>query len=256
VGAVNSGWIQILYVESARDVAIVYHPYGDSMNREDAHWILNRLHLRPALVRDDLHWMEATPGDSKSVAKFLDELHSDKVQADKHNPVLPPVKNRNKLVPSLMSALIGTVFLFGLFALALPLNIPTGMSAAAESALRIAVDTRGKVDVANIPEGVTLPEGADPAKIFGGEHFPMTVRVLVDGETVLDEIFKPSGISGNGRLSALKFLKVTSGMHQVEVMIKDDSDEFRSVFAGEIVFEKGKALILAYDERTDEFVLR
>jgi len=28
------------------------------------------------------------------------------------------------------------------------------------------------------------------------------------------------------------------------------------VFAGEIVFEKGKALILAYDERTDEFVLR
>jgi hypothetical protein len=226
------------------------------LNREDAHWILNRLHLRPALVTEGLHWLEATPGDSKTVEKFLDRLHSDEMQKNKQAPVLPPVKKRNKLVPSLVSALIGTALLFGLFALALPLDIPAGMSAAGESALRIAVDARGKVEVADIPEGVTLPEGADPARIFGGEHFPMNVRVFVDGETLLDEIFEPSGISGNGRISALEFLEIESGTRQVEVWLKDDSDEYRLVFSGAIEFEKGRVFILAYDEQNDVFVLR
>ncbi len=255
VSAVNIEWIKsLLNGEGARNVVIVSHPYDDSMNREDAHWILNRLHLRPALVTDGLHWLDVTPGDAKSVAKFLNDLHGGKVE--RRAPVLPPVKERNKLVPSLVSALIGTVLLFGLFALALPLDVKTGMSAANESALRIALDAKGKVELADIPEGVTLPEGADVEKIFGGTHFPMSVRVIVDGVTILDETYKPSGISGNGRISALEFLEVESGTHQVEVLIKDDSDEFRSVFAGDVNFEKGKVLILAYDDRTDTFVLR
>ena len=254
VGAVNIEWIKSLHTEGARDVVIVSHPYDDNMNREDTHWILNRLHLRPALVTEGLHWLDATPGDAKSVAKFLNDLHSGKVE--RTAPALPPVKERSKLVPSLISSLIGTVFLFGLFALALPADVKIGMSAADGAALRIAVDTRGKVDVADIPEGVTLPEGADPAKIFGGEHFPMSVRVIVDGVTVLDETFKPSGISGNGRISALEFLEIESGTHQVEVLMKDDSDEFRAAFSGEVEFAQGSILILAYDEANDVFILR
>jgi ferredoxin len=257
VSAVNIEWIKsLLNGDGARAVVILSHPYDDSLNREDAHWILNRLHLRPALVTERLHWLEVTPGDARTVAKFLDDLHDDHAQAKRTAPVLPPVKGRDKLVPSLVSALIGTALLFGLFALALPLDVKAGMSAAENSALRVAVDARGKVELANIPEGVTLPEGADPAKIFGGGHFPMSVRVIVDGETILDETFKPSGISGNGRISALEFLVIEPGAHQVEVLIRDDSDEFRSAYAGEVVFEQGRVLILAYDEGTDVFVLR
>jgi hypothetical protein len=166
------------------------------------------------------------------------------------------VKGRNKLVPSLVSALIGTVLLFGLFALALPLDVKAGMSAADNSALRIAVDTKGKVELAKIPEGVILPEGADAEKIFGGGHYPMSVRVVVDGTTILDEVYKPSGISGNGRISALEFLEVEPGTRRVEVWVRDDSEEYRPVFSDEVVFEKGKVLILAYDEARDVFVLR
>jgi len=256
VGAVNIEWIKLLHNEGASDVAIVSHPYDDSMNREDAHWILNRLHLRPALVTEGLHWFEATPGDSGAVKKFLYDLLGDHRQSNERAPYLPPVKGRNKLVPSLVSAFIGTVLLFGLFALALPADVNAGMSAANGSVLRIAVDAKGKVELAKIPEGVTLPEGADPAKIFGGEHFPMHIQVIVDGVTVFDDTFKPSGISGNGRISALEFLKIEPGPRQVEVKIKDDSDEFRSVFSGELVFERSKVLVLAYDEARDVFVLR
>jgi ferredoxin len=257
VGAVNIEWIKsLLNGEGARDVVIVSHPYDDSLNREDAHWILNRLHLRPALVTEGLHWLEVTPGDARTVAKFLDQLHNNGAQIKKTAPILPPVKGRDKLVPSLVSALIGTLVLFGLFALALPLDVTAGMSAAEKSALRVAVDAKGKVQLANIPEGVTLPEGADPAKIFGGGHYPMSVRVLVDGVTILDETYKPSGISGNGRISALEFLEIEPGVHQVEVWVKDDADEFRAAFSGEVVFEQGRVLILAYDEARDVFVLR
>ena len=256
IGAVNIDWIKTLQGEGVRDIVLLSHPYNDSPNREDAHWILNRMQLRPALVTEGLHWLECTPSDSNTVAKFLDELHSETGQKSKRAPDLPPVKERHKFVPSLVSALIGTALLFGLFAIALPMDISTGMAAAQDSALRIAVDAKGKVQLADIPEGVVLPEGADPAKIFGGGHFPMTVRVLIDGVTVLDKTFKPSGVSGNGRVAGLEFIEVETGVHQVEVFIKDDSDEFRTVFSGAVSFEKGKVNILAYDEKSDTFVLR
>jgi hypothetical protein len=144
----------------------------------------------------------------------------------------------------------------GSFALALPLDIPASMKAAQGSALRVAVDARGKISSANIPEGVTLPEGADAEKIFGGTHFPISVRVLVDGEAILEETYKPSGLSGNGRISALEFLEIEPGTHQIEILIKDDSDEYRSVYSDEINFEKGRTHILAYDEGRDVFELR
>ncbi|MBI4760614.1 MAG: 4Fe-4S dicluster domain-containing protein [Chloroflexota bacterium] len=257
VGAVNIEWIKsLLNGDGARDVVILSHPYDDALNREDAHWILNRLHLRPALLTKGLHWLEVTPGDAGTVAKFLDELHSERGQANKTAPLLPPVKGRNKLVPSFVSALVGTALLLGLFALALPLDVKAGMSAAEKSALRVAVDAKGKVQLADIPEGVALPEGADPAKIFGGEHYPMSVRVLVDSMTMLDETYKPSGISGNGRISALEFLEIEPGAHQVEVWVKDDSDEYRLAFSNQVVFDKGKVMLLLYDEARDAFVVR
>ena len=254
--AVNIEWVKSLNNEGARDVVILAQPYDDNLNREDTHWILNRLHLRPALVTKDLHWLEVTPGDSKTVENYLNNLHKPETQAKKSAPLLPEVKERSKLIPSLVSGLVGTVLLLGLFALALPLDIPAGMKTAEQSALRVALDAKGRIEVSNIPEGVILPEGADPVKIFGGTHFPISLRVIVDGRTILDDTYKPSGISGNGRISALEFLVIEPGTHQVEVWMKDDSGDYRLSYSGEVNFEKGRALILAYDEKLDAFVLR
>lgn len=256
IGAVNIDWVKSLQNEGVRDLVLLSSPYYDNVNREDAYSILNRLSIRPALVGEGLHWLEATPTDPKPVEKLLDVLHSEAGQKNKPQPVLPEIKQRNKLVPSLVGGLIGTVLLLGLFAIALPLDVRTGMDAADESALRIAVDAKGKVELSEIPEGITLPEGADPEKIFGGTHFPMSVRVVIDGETEFEDVFKPTGISGNGRIAALEFLEVEPGTRLVEVFIKDDSDDYRLAFSGEVNFEKGKVNILAYDEKTDTFVLR
>ncbi len=254
VGAVNIEWVKHLHQQGARDIVILSQPYDDSLNREDAHWMLNRLHLRPALVTKDLHWLEVTPGDSKAVETFLNHLHNE--QDKKSAPVLPPVKERSKLMPSLASGLAGTILLLALFALAIPLEIPAGMKSAEQSALRFALDAKGKVDVSAVPEGVVLPEGADAEKIFGGSHFPISVRVLLDGETILEETYQPSGISGNGRISALEFLQIDPGVHQIEVWMKDDANDYRLLYSAQVTFEKSRAVILAYDEKSGTFVLR
>jgi ferredoxin len=253
---INIEWIKSLQSEGARDIVILAHPYDDGIYREDSHWILNHLHLRPALIKDNLHWLETTPGDAKAVEAYLDNLHKPETQNGKCPPVLPVVKERSKLIPSLVSSLVGTILLLGMFALSLPLDIPSSMKAAGQSSLRVAVDARGKISSANIPAGVTLPEGADAEKIFGGTHFPISVRMLMDGEIILEETYKASGISSNGRISALEFLEIETGTHQIEIFIKDDDGDFRSVYAGEVNFEKGRTLVLAYDENADEFILR
>ena len=255
-GAVNIEWIKSLPDEGARDVVILTNPYDDNVYREDTFSILNRLHHRHALATKNIHILQTTPGDAKAVTTFLDNLHKPETQAQKESPALPPVRDRNKLIPSLVSGLTGTILLLGLFAIALPLDIPSSMQAADQSGLRIALDAKGKIEVADIPEGVTLPPGADPVKIFGGVHFPISVRIIVDGNTVLDQIYKPSGISGNGRISALEFLEIQPGTHPVEAWMKDDRNDFRLVYQAEVKFEKGKVLILAYDEKTDMFILR
>ncbi len=256
ISAVNIEWIKSLNNEGARDIVLLSPPYDDGVYREDAHWILNRLHSRPALITKGLHWLEATPGDSKAVASFLDNLHRDETQAKKSAPVLPTVKNRNKLIPSIVSALIGTILLFAIFAIAIPLDIPAGMVAADGSAMRIALDLKGKISSAAIPPGVTLPEGADAEKIFGGEHFPVLVRVLVDGEVILDKTYQPSGLSGNGRISTLEFLPLTAGAHQIEILLKDDVEDFRTVFSDEVIFEVSQVIVFNYDDKSNEIEVR
>jgi len=256
ISAVNIEWIKSLCNEGARDVVLLAPPHDDGVYREDAHWILNRLHLRPALATKELHWLETAPGDAQSVANFLDDLHRAETQAQKSAPVLPPVKNRNQLLPSSVSALIGTMILFSIFALAVPLDISAGMSTANGAAMRVALDLKGKVFVAAIPRGMTLPKGADSKKIFGGEHFPVFVRALVDGKVVLEKSYQPSGVSGNGRISALEFLPLASGAHQIEILLKDDGNDFRTVFSDKVVFAVAQVIVFHYDDKRNLVEIR
>ena len=256
ISAVNIEWIKSLHTAGARDVVLLSHPYDDGVYREDAHWILSRLHSRHALVTKEVHWLETTPGNSRTVLNFLNNLHRSETQAKKSAPVLPPVKERNKLIPSIVSALIGTVLLFGIFAIAIPLDIPSGMASADGSAIRIALDLKGKISVAAIPEGMTLPEGADAEKIFGGEHYPVSVVVVMDGETILDETYQPSGIGGNGRISALEFLAIPAGSHQIEMRLKDDENDYRVVYSDTLDLSVGQVVVFSYDDKSDMVIVR
>ena len=130
------------------------------------------------------------------------------------------------------------------------------MAASDESAIRIAIDAKGKLAKANIPEGVVLPPGADAEKIFGGEHFPISIRLIVDGEMLLEKTYEASGLSSNGRIADIEFLPIPSGTHQVEIMIKDDDHDFRAAYSGEVTVEKTQVVLFYYDERLGMFKAR
>jgi hypothetical protein len=146
--------------------------------------------------------------------------------------------------------------LFSIFAIAIPLDIPAGMSTADGAAMRIALDLKGKISAAAIPPGVTLPEGTDAEKIFGGEHFPVLVRVTVDGKQVFEKTYQPSGVSGNGRISALEFLPLTAGSHQIEILLKDDGNDFRTVFSDEVVFDVSQVIVFHYSDKSNTIEIR
>jgi len=254
--AVNIEWIKTLHLEGAHDVVILSHPYDDSLYREDTHWISNRLRLRPALLTSDIHLLEVTPGDSSAVSGFLDNLNRAEARSSKKQPHLPEIKNRSLASPSFAASLVSVLVLTLLFATALPLDIPAGMVEANKSALRIAIDMKGKISAPRIPEGVVLPKGADAAKIFGGERFPVSVRVTADGKTIFEETYTPSGLSGEGRISNLEFLPIDSGTHLIEILLKDDQNDFRTVYSGQVNIEKAQVLLFTYDERSDTFSVR
>ena len=130
------------------------------------------------------------------------------------------------------------------------------MVASDKSAIRIAVDAKGKISHANIPEGVVLPPGADAEKIFGGEHFPISIRLIVDGKILLEKTYKASGLSSNGRIAEIEFLPIPSGIHQIEIMIKDDDQDFRTAYSGEVMVEKTQVVLFYYDERLNTFEVR
>jgi Fe-S-cluster-containing hydrogenase component 2 len=253
VSAVNIEWIKTLHNSGARDVILLSTPYDDNLYREDAHWISNRLRLRPALLTSDIHWLETTPGDSKAVETFLNNLNQAEVQSNKKPPVLPETKDRNHRIPSFLASLVSIALLTLLFATAIPFDVPSSMAAADESAIRIAIDAKGKLAKAEIPEGVVLPPGADAEKIFGGEHFPISIRLIVDSEILLEKTYKPSGLSGNGRIADIEFLPIPSGTHQIQIMIKDDDQGFRAAYSGEVTVGKTQVVLFYYDERLGVF---
>jgi hypothetical protein len=72
---VNIEWIKKLENEGARDVVILSHPYDDGIYREDAHWLLNRLHLRPALGDKRFALARDHARRCKSSGRFFINLH-------------------------------------------------------------------------------------------------------------------------------------------------------------------------------------
>ena len=55
------------------------------------------------------------------------------------------------------------------------------------------------------------------------ERSPIRVRVEVDGETLLEDSFPPSGIHRDGAAHAYRRMPVTAGEHTIRVRVQDDA---------------------------------
>jgi len=255
-GAVHIEWVKELREAGADHFVILTSPYDDGIYREDPHWVYSRLQRRPALIKPGLHWLEVEPDDPVPLESLLDDLHAKKGLSEVPRPSLPQTTERARLKPSLKAALLGGVLLTLLFALSLIVDIPAGKQTANKAGVRLALDAKGVIAQANIPDNVDLPPGADPQEIFGGSHYPVTLRLFVDGDVFLDEIYQPAGISHDGRISAGEYLTLPPGEHLVEIYFRDDDGDFRLLYDNVVEFPLGRVLLFEYNEDSDIFTLR
>jgi len=255
-GAFHNDWMNTLQKSGANNFVILTSPYDDGIYREDPHWVYNRLQRRPALLNHGLYWLEATPGDHQHVASLLDKLHQTEDTTVADPSTLPVTKNRVLLKPPFKAALLGTVLLTLLMALALIVDVPIGRRHAGMAGMRLALDARGKLEQADIPKNVDLPPGADPQEIFGGSHYPISLRLLLDGEVLLEETYQPAGVSRNGRISGVEYIDISPGIHHVQLYIQDDDQNFRLLFDRSLEFLTNQVFLLEYNEGRDSFFTR
>lgn len=252
-GAFHLEWMSALRNSGASDFVILTSPYDDGIYREDPQWVYNRLRRRPALINHGLHWLEATPGDTQHVKALLDELHQKEDMPAADPSSLPVTNNRVLVKPPFKAALLGTILLTLLMALTLVVDVPLGRRNAGMAGMRLALDAKGKISQANIPENVDLPPGADPQEIFGGSHYPLSLRLLLNDDVSLEQTYQPAGISKNGRISAVEYIDISPGMYHVQLFIRDDDQDFRLLFDRSLDFSANKVILLEYNEDSDSF---
>lgn len=253
-GMVDPLWTKELFTAGASDIALVSCPYDDCANREGPQWLASRFKRRKGLLTPALHWIETAPGVDRPLTRLFNGLRKGS-QASLPPTSLPEVKNREKIWPPLPAALLILIILT-LFAL--PFDLFSGRQIAGQGDVRIVIEHHGVVKSGQDNEGLKLPEDAsvDSAQILGGERYPVQINISVDGRLVLDEIYTPTGLRKEGVISGYDELALPSGEHVLEVMLKDDGGEWRSLFKDTLNIQPTAVYTLVYDRSKDVFTPR
>ncbi len=249
-------WLTTLAALRLEKIVILTGQVDDGPNREDTLWVYNRLGKRSSAVPAMVQWVAINPGDRKSITTMLDSLFKAEKTPQPEERRLPATKNRTTLWPTFKSAAFSFGFVVLLFASTLFVDFPVGQKRAALSGIRLAIDARGKIESVDIPANFTLPEGADPAEIFGGSHYPLSIRIEVEGEIYLDETYQPAGISRNGRISGVEYIEIEPGNYQVQINLRDDDQNYRQIFSDQVEFLPGQIILFEYLEESDSLILR
>ena len=100
-----------------------------------------------------------------------------------------------------------------------------------------------------------LPENISPEQVLGGERFPVRLRIEVDGEHVLEQIYNPRGLRREGAIFGLEEWPLSPGNYNLEAWMMDDDETWQPVFTGPIEVEAGQVRTLIFDEAQTAFVL-
>lgn len=255
IGMADTDWVPELLANGAQDVIFNLCAPGECIYREGNQWILSRFKRHSALLQPGLHLVESGVGKEVALLSLIDLIDSlQKKEHPREAPFLPDQKKK-LLWHNLLS---GFLVLLVLFALALPATIHAGYRTAAEAGIRLEVDAKGKIskDTAITAPGVQLPPGVDPEKIFGGRHFPMHLRLVVDGNLLEEHTIEPAGLRKDGRLNWQGLFFLSPGEHRIEILINNDGTDFRQAFGETLSLEQGKVLLLSFDEGTERFGMR
>ncbi len=88
------------------------------------------------------------------------------------------------------------------------------------------------------------------------ERVPLYVELKIDGETVLDKRYSPSGLFHDGPAYVYEKLTVPEGTHEIQLRMRDSRREvYNYTFTREMEFEPAEAAVIDFDENTKQFAV-
>ena len=107
-------------------------------------------------------------------------------------------------------------------------------------------------ELAKLPPNMRFPEQCPR------ERAPLTMRVELDGKSVLDRVVPPTGLSKDGASSIYERLAVPAGNHHLEVSLNDDVRPGAQTYtrSADVTLAPGQVLVVDFDANQGAIVLQ
>lgn len=164
-----------------------------------------------------------------------------------------------------LSALIGQILLYGLFALVIGVfsSWPTYRHLPADQALiKVSFNHQGRpvsdCRPATPQELAKLPPNMRAPQVCPRERSPITVELELDGVTALRHVALPAGLSQDGASAFYRRIQVAAGTHRLVVRLKDDvrSRGFDFVREASVTLKPAQILVIDFDAGKGEITLQ
>ena len=263
MGMLHPQWAAETVAAGATGALMVTCPDADCSFREGPHWVAERMKRRRTLRAGNTHILELPPG---SRAEVMSQWHAILANQAEQNPMQSVVgQSEEESMPLPWTAqvrhlTVGFAILLLLFGMSIFLDLPAQATLPEEAQLRLVINHSGQLIAtsSNLSAEVLakLPPNVDPAQVLGGERFPVHLRLIVDGERVLEERYRPRGLRREGSIYGLENWWLEPGEHAVEIQLMDDGATWRTVFAVALTIAPGEAQIFYFVHDLDVFVVR
>jgi|GEM_PF-209372 len=257
-----AGWLHPMTVErtlrrGAAGVVVASCTPANCTSREGARWTRERLEGRrePELRTEhvDPARLLLIEADADEGRRFIDSLKAFSERVNAPEPRAAPVVARTTSVRARTITLVaaGLVIAAGTW---LPSNLPLPMAVSDGPELVVAFKLAGATVEACIErtaaELAALPPHKRVARVCERTRKSIQLVVDVDGQRVVDRVYKAGGAFDDGAARGLEHLTVTPGEHRVTVSLGDEGGDTMHKTEGVRVFAADRAQVLLFDAAT------
>jgi ferredoxin len=266
MGMLHPQWAAETVEAGAGGAIMVTCPANDCAFREGPNWVDERMKRRRTLRKGNTFFLQLAPGSQREVLTTWAGIVGDEKGKAKGSPavVVGQEDSHKARLPSLPLRLrhmaAGSALLLVTFWLSILLDLPASARLPAQAQLRLVINHGGKLVAASgqLSADVLakLPKNIDPAMVLGGERFPVQLRLMVDGQQVLERSYKAGGLRREGSIYGMESWWLPSGAHQVEIALMDDGANWQTVYTGALEVAPGEAKVFYFDSEKYAFVER
>ena len=268
MGMLHPNWAAAGIEAGAAGAVMVTCPTHDCAFREGPDRVDSRLKRRRTLRAGNTHLLHLAPGSRAELMSLWNQMVSegDSAEEVRHTPSVvgldedpESVQTKPGLYTQARHLAPGLVLLLLIIGISILPVRGADARPPAQAQIRLGIRHSGEMiaSAAELPAEIAakIPENVDPATVLGGERFPVHIRMLVDGEAVLEQAYQPRGLRSEGASEGLETWWLAPGMYDIDILLMDDGVNWRSVFAEAVKIASGESLVLFFDGDQNSFII-